>query len=41
VCLDHISVVDGDTLILGSGRTASVAIGNAYRQDLMSRLNLI
>ncbi|UYZ57803.1 GAF domain-containing DNA-binding protein [Hymenobacter latericus] len=41
VRLDRIVTIDGDSLVVDGGRASSVPIGNSYKQDLMSRLNLV
>ncbi|RAK68367.1 LytTR family transcriptional regulator DNA-binding domain-containing protein [Hymenobacter edaphi] len=41
VRISSIVAIDGDSLIVDGGRASSVPIGNSYKADLMSRLNLV
>lgn len=41
VHISSIVAIDGDSLIVDGGRASSVPIGNSYKADLMSRLNLV
>jgi LytTr DNA-binding domain/GAF domain len=41
VRISSIVAIDGDSLVVDGGRASSVPIGNSYKADLMSRLNLV
>jgi GAF domain-containing protein len=41
VNISSIVTIDGDALTIDGGRAATVPIGNSYKADLMSRLNLV